>query len=74
MKIMRGRAFGALLSTTMLLGIVADVGIAPCSVELCGASAAVNDVKRPWSFGQRRVGLFPFGSAQRVRLEGPEVA
>jgi hypothetical protein len=25
MKIMRGRAFGALLSTTMLLGVVADV-------------------------------------------------
>ena len=26
----------------------------PCSVELCEASATVNDVKRPWPFGQRR--------------------
>src|SRR5271154_1186132 len=29
----------------------------PCSVELCGASAAVNDVKRPWPFGQQRGGF-----------------
>jgi hypothetical protein len=50
------------------------VGIAPCSVELCGASAAVNDVKRPWRFGQQRGGLFPFRSAHQERLVGPEVA
>jgi hypothetical protein len=49
-------------------------GIAPCSVELCGASAAVIDVKRPSPFGQRLGGLFPFRSAQQGRLVRPEVA
>jgi hypothetical protein len=51
-----------------------SLGIAPCSVELCGASAAVIDVKRPSPFGQRRGGLFPFRSAQQGRLVRPEVA
>src|SRR5258707_623425 len=39
-------------------------GIAPRSVELCEAGAAVNDVKRPSRFGQQRGGSFPFRSEQ----------
>ena len=49
-------------------------GIAPRSVELCEASAAVNDIKRPSRFGQQRGCLFPFGSEQQARLVRPEVA
>jgi hypothetical protein len=30
-------------------------GIAPCSVELCEARVAVNEVKRPLQFGQERI-------------------
>ena len=52
----------------------ATLGIAPCSVELCEASAAVNDVKRPSPFGQQRGCLFPFRSEQQARLVRPEVA
>ena len=37
-------------------------GIVPRSVELCEASAAVNDVKRPSRFEQQRDCLFPFRS------------
>ena len=50
------------------------LGIAPRSVELWEASAAVNDVKRPSRFEQQRGCLFPFRSEQRARLVGPEVA
>jgi hypothetical protein len=49
-------------------------GIAPRSVELCEASAAVNDVKRPSRFVQQRGCLFPFRSEQQARLVRPEVA
>ena len=49
-------------------------GIAPRSVELCEASAAVKDVKRPSRFGQQRGCLFPFRSEQQGRLVRPEVA
>ena len=53
---------------------VSDDGIAPRSVELCEASAAVNDVKRPSRFEQQRDCLFPFRSEQQARLVRPEVA
>jgi hypothetical protein len=43
-------------------------GIVPRSVELCEASAAVNDVKRPSRFEQQRDCLFPFRSEQQARL------
>jgi hypothetical protein len=49
-------------------------GIAPRPVELCEASAAVNDVKRPSRFVQQRGCLFPFRSEQQARLVRPEVA
>jgi len=49
-------------------------GIAPRSVELCEASAAVKDVKRPSRFGQQRGCSFPFRSEQQARLVRPEVA
>jgi hypothetical protein len=49
-------------------------GIAPRSVELCEASAAVNDVKRPSRFVQQRGCLFPFHSEKQARLVRPEVA
>jgi hypothetical protein len=49
-------------------------GIAPRSVELCEASAAVNDVKRPSRFGQQRGCLFPFRSERQGLLVRPEVA
>ena len=49
-------------------------GIVPRSVELCEASAAVNDVKRPSRFEQLRVCLFPFRSEQQARPSRPEVA
>ena len=49
-------------------------GIAPCSVELCEASVAVNDVKRPSQFGQERDCLFPFRSERQARAAMPEVA
>ena len=49
-------------------------GIVPRSVELCEASAAVKDVKRPSLFGQQRGCLFPFRSEQQGRLVRPEVA
>src|ERR1035437_8130788 len=49
-------------------------GIAPCSVELCEASVTVNDVKRPWQFGQERDCLFPFRSERQARAAMPEVA
>jgi hypothetical protein len=52
----------------------ANGGIAPRSVELCEASAAVNDVKRPSRFEQLRDCLFPFRSEQQARLVRPEVA
>ena len=55
-----------------LLAVLA--GIAPRSVELWEASAAVNDVRRPARFEQRRVGLFSFRSEQQAQLVGPEVA
>ena len=45
-------------------------GIVPRSVELCEASAAVNDVKRPSRFEQLRVCLFPFRSEQQGRPAG----
>ena len=48
--------------------------IVPRSVELCEASAAVNDVKRPSRFEQQRDCLFPFRSEQQARLVRPEVA
>jgi len=51
-----------------------DPGIAPRSVELWEAGAAVNDVKRPSRFEQQRGCLFPFRSEQQARLVGPEVA
>jgi hypothetical protein len=46
---------------------IAAPGIAPRSVELCEASAAVNDVKRPSRFGQQSGCLFPFRSEQQAR-------
>jgi hypothetical protein len=49
-------------------------GNVPRFVELCEASAAVNDVKRPSRFEQQRDCLFPFRSEQQARLVGPEVA
>jgi hypothetical protein len=49
-------------------------GNVPRSVELCEASAAVNDVKRPSRFEQQRDCLFPFRSEQQARLVRPEVA
>jgi hypothetical protein len=49
-------------------------GNVPLSVELCEASAAVNDVKRPSRFEQQRDCLFPFRSEQQARLARPEVA
>jgi 6-phosphogluconolactonase len=54
--------------------IVIGNGIVPRSVELCEASAAVNEVKRPSRFEQQRDCLFPFRSEQRARLVRPEVA
>jgi hypothetical protein len=49
-------------------------GIAPRSVELGEAGAAVNDVKRPSRFGQQRGNLFPSRSKQQARPARPEVA
>ena len=50
------------------------VGIAPCSVELCEAVVAVNDVKRPSQFGQERDCLSPFRSERQARTAMQEVA
>ena len=49
-------------------------GIAPRSVELYEASAAVNDVRRPSRFGQQSGCLFPFRSEQQARPVRLEVA
>src|SRR5664280_3339347 len=49
-------------------------GIVPCSVELCEAVVAVNDVKRPWQFGQERDCWSPFRSERQARAAMPEVA
>ena len=49
-------------------------GIAPCSVELCEAVVAVNDVKRPSQFGQERDCWSPFRSERQARPAGQEVA
>src|ERR1700738_3490483 len=42
-------------------------GIVPCSVELCEAVVAVNDVKRPSQFGQERDCWSPFRSERQAR-------
>jgi hypothetical protein len=63
---------GTTVASTAGLGNIP--GIAPRSVELCEASAAVNDVKRPSRFEQLRDCLFPFRSEQQARLVRPEVA
>jgi hypothetical protein len=55
-------------------GVCVATGIAPCSVELCEASVAVNDVKRPSQFGQERDCLFPFRSERQARAARQEVA
>jgi len=52
----------------------AGTGIAPCSVELCEASVAVNDVKRPSQFGQERDCWSPFRSERQARPARQEVA
>ena len=49
-------------------------GVAPCSVELCEASVAVNDVKRPSQSGQERDCWFPFRSERQAQPAGQEVA
>src|ERR1700738_3776947 len=49
-------------------------GIAPCSVELCEAVVAVNDVKRPSQFGQERDCWSPFRSERQARPARQEVA
>jgi hypothetical protein len=64
---------GSIALPAYMLGID-PTGIAPRSVELCEASAAVNDVKRPSRFEQLRDCLFPFRSEQQARLVRPEVA
>ena len=58
----------------VLRGLGLMEGIAPSSVELCEASVAVNDVKRPSQFGQERDCWSPFRSERQERPAGQEVA